>query len=81
MLPNPIAIYFKWRVHQFGVTKEKCLCPLDLWIFLMHQVPRQTSEAVSGSIRLWVTNIIIRLRSGTSLKYELKVRKSGAQLC
>lgn len=76
---QPIAIYFKWKVHQFGVTKEKC--PFDLWIFLMHQVPRQTSEAVSGSIRLWVTNIIITLRSRTSLKYELKVRKSGAQLC
>lgn len=53
---QPITIHFKWRSHQVGVTKEKYPSLLDLLTVLMHQVLRQTREAVSGSIRLRVTN-------------------------
>ena len=54
---QPITILFKQEALQVGVTKEKCQCPLDLLIVLMHQVLRQTREVVSGSIRLRVTNL------------------------
>ncbi len=38
------------------VAKEKCPHPLDLLIVPMHQVLRQTRGAVSGAVRLRVTN-------------------------
>lgn len=48
----PISFSFKWRLHQFGVTKEKHLGPLDLLDF---SDATANKWSVSGSIRLWLT--------------------------